>query len=89
MSSPTLADPKLELIHQIDTLRGYAKTLVMQGEILGPDEAADHKARMQDFLAVGEAYGLTQREMVGLVLGQVSHNKPECGCHSCNARKQM
>ena len=88
MSSPTLADPKIELIHQIDTLRIYAKRMVMQGEILGPDDAADHKARMQDFLAIGEAYGLTQKEMVGLVLGPTSQNKPECGCHSCNARKQ-
>ena len=89
MSSSTLADPKIELIHQIDSLRGYAERVVMEGEILGPDDAADHKASMQEFLATGAAYGLTQKEMVGLVLDQTSQKRPECGCHSCNARKQI
>ena len=89
MSNSMLADPKMELIHQIDTLRGYAKTLVMQGDTLGPAEAADHEACMRDFLAIGEGYGLTQKELVGLVLSQASQKKPECGCHSCNARNQM
>ena len=89
MLRPILADPKIELIHQIDTLRRYAKRMVMKGEILGPDDAVDHKARMRDFLAIGEAYGLTQMEMVCLVLDPASQKRPECGCHSCNARKQM
>ena len=86
MSSSMLADPKLEWIHQVDTLRGYAQTLVIQGQTLGPDEAADQKARMQDFLSAGEVYGLTQKEMVNIILSQTSQKGPECGCHSCNAR---
>ena len=89
MSSSMLADPKLELIHQVDTLRGYAERIVIQGETLSLDEAADQKAHMQDFFAAGEAYGLTQKEMVGLLLGQSSQKERECGCHSCNARKQV
>jgi len=89
MRSPTLADPKIELNHQIATLRGYAERLVIQGETLRPDEAAEHKAYMQEFMATGEDYGLTQKEMVGLLLDQTPQKKPDCGCHSCNARKQM
>lgn len=89
MSSPTLADPKIELSHQIATLRGYAKRMVMQGETLSLNEATEHKAYMQEFMATGEAYGLSQKEMVGLLLDQTSQKKRDCGCHSCNARKQM
>ena len=89
MSSSMLADRKLELIHQVDTLRGYADRIVIQGETLSFDEAADQKARMQDFLSAGEVYGLTQKEMVKLVLSQTSQKAPECGCHSCNARARM
>ena len=89
MSSQTLTDPKHELIHQIAALRSYGERMVMQGESLSPDEVADHQACMQDFLAIGADYGLTQKEMVGLLLGQSSPKGRECGCHSCNARKQM
>ena len=88
MSSSMLADPKINLAHQIDTIREYAQRMVMQGQTLEPDEAADQMACMRDFLTIGEDYGLTQKEMVGLVLSQASPRSPECGCHSCNARKQ-
>jgi len=87
MSNSILADPKIGLIHQIDTIRDYAIRMVMQGETLEPDEAADQMACMRDFLIIGGDYGLTEKEMVSLVLAQASQNKPECGCHSCNARK--
>ena len=89
MGSSMLADPKIELNHRIDTLRGYAERMVMQGETLSPDEAAEHKAYMQEFMATGGEYGLTQKEMVGLLLDQTSQKVPDCGCHSCKARKQM
>ena len=89
MSNSMLADPKIELTHQIDIIRGYAQRMVMQGEALIPDEAADQRVRMQDFLAIGEAFGLTPKEMVGLVLSQESQKESACGCHSCNARNQM
>lgn len=86
MTSFMLADPKEELIHQIDTLRGYAKTSVMLGEELSADEANDQVARMRDCLDIGEALGLTKKELVVLLLGQHTESKPSCGCHSCSAR---
>ncbi len=89
MSNSMLADPKQELIHQIDAIRDYAKRMVTQGETLEPEEAVVQMACMRDFLTMGGDYGLTQKEMVGLVLGQTSQKRPECGCHSCRARKQM
>lgn len=88
MSSHTLADPKIELIHHVDAIRDYGRRMVLEGETLSSVETADLEARMRNFLAIGENYGLTQKEMVGLVLGQSSSKKAECGCHSCNVRKQ-
>ena len=88
MSSSMLADPKINLIHQIDTIRDYAKRMVTQGETLEPAEAADQMACMREFLTIGGDYGLTEKEMVCLVLSPASQKSPECGCHSCNARKQ-
>ena len=89
MSNSMLADPKMAMTHQIDVIRDYARRMVMQGETLEPDEAADQMACMREFLTIGGNYGLTEKEMVGLVLGQNSQKRPACGCHSCNARKRM
>ncbi len=89
MSSSTITDPKRELIHQIDAIRDYAKRMVLEGETLGVDEAADLDSRMREFMSIGGDYGLTSKEMVGLVLNQSPKEKRECGCYSCNARKQM
>ena len=88
MGSSMIADPKLELIHQIDAIRDYAKRMVLKGETLSIDEAADLESLMRDFMSIGGDYGLTSKEMVGLVLNQSPKVKRECGCHSCNARKQ-
>ncbi len=89
MSSSTIADSKVELTHRIHTIRDYAKRMVIKGETLEPEEVADQMACMRDFLTMGEDFGLTQKEMVGLVLGRSSEKTPDCGCHSCNARKEM
>ncbi len=89
MSSSTIADSKQELTHHIHAIRDYAKRMVIKGETLEPDEAANQMACMRDFLTMGEDFGLTQKEMVALVLGQASGKSPNCGCHSCNARNEM
>ena len=89
MSSSTLADPKAELVHYIDTIRSYAKRMVTEGEVLEAAEAANQMACMGDFLTIGGEYGLTEKEMVGLVLDEASPKKRECGCPSCNSRKQI
>ena len=88
MRSSMLSGPKINLAHHIDTIREYAQRMVIQRQTLEPDEAADQMACMRDFLTIGGDYGLPQKEMVGLVLRQTSQKSPECGCHSCNARKQ-
>lgn len=67
MSSSTLAYPKSDLIHYIDTIRDYAKRTVTEGEVLEADEAANQMACMREFLTIGGEYGLTEKEMVGLV----------------------
>ncbi len=89
MSSSILAYPKPELIHYIDTIRDYAKRMLTEGEVLEADEAANQMAYTRDFLTTGGEYGLTEKEMVDLVLGEASPKKLECSCPSCNARQQI
>ena len=88
MNNLTLAEPKEAMIQQLNRLRAYADRVVVHGDSLAPDEAANHAASMQQFLEAGESHGLTPKEMVDLVLGELSLKKRECGCHSCRSRGQ-
>ena len=79
MSGLILADPKKEFVQQIAPLKRYASRVVLHGESLAPSEDADRATHMQQFLAIGEIFHLTQREMVGLLLSGLFHQKGERG----------
>ena len=86
MQGIDIANPKEVVVQQLTTLRGYANRVVLHGETLTDSESADQTAAMEQFLAVGESYGLTPKEMVGQVLGDLSLKNRDCGCHSCRSR---
>ena len=95
MNNLTLAEPKEAMVQRLNRLRAYADRVVIHGDSLAPDEAANHAdeaanhaASMQQFLDAGESYGLTPKEMVDLVLGELFLKKRDCGCHSCRSREQ-
>ena len=85
---PTNVDHKNDLVEQIAALRIYASKVLLHGETLAPYEEAKQAALMQRFLATGESFQLTRKEMVELLLAVPSGNKRECGCHSCKSREQ-
>ena len=82
MSGLILADPKKEFVQQIAPLKQYASRVVLHGESLAPSEEGDRATRMQQFLAIGGIFHLTQREMVGLLLSRLFHQKYERGFRS-------
>ena len=82
MNGPILADPKKAFIQQFGPLKRYAGRVVLHGESLAPSEEADRATRMQQFLAVGEIFHLTQREMVDLLLNGLFHRRCERRSHS-------
>ena len=89
MKDATLSEIKETMVRQLAVLRTYASRVVLHGESLAPDEEADQAACMSQFLATGEAFQLTHREMVDLVLNGLFHKKRECGCHSCRTRERV
>ena len=82
MSGLILADPKKEFVQQIAHLKRYASRVVLLGESLAPGEEAHFLTCMQQFLMKGEIFNLTQREMVGLLLNGLFHQKYERGFRS-------
>ena len=83
MTTQTCIDPRIALAEHLETLRGYATRVVLHGETLTPGEEDDRARRMDEFLAIGEAFRLTEKEIVGLLYGQLFVPKRGCGCHSC------
>ena len=86
MSNPTLVDPKEAMVRQISALRGYASKAILHGNSLAPDEEADQSDHMREFMATGESFSLTEKEMVDLIYSGLFQNRRECGCHSCRTR---
>ena len=86
MNGLTLENPKEVMVQQLATLRGYASRVILRDESLPDEETAAQESAMQLFLAAGESYGLTPKEIVGQVLGDLSLKTRDCGCHSCRSR---
>ena len=81
-------DEKEHMVQQIAALRRYARKVLLHGETLAPYEEAKQAALMRRFLATGESFQLTRKEIVELVLAGPSGKSRRCGCHSCNSREQ-
>ena len=91
MKTLTLTEPSIakEIIaQQLTTLREYASKIVLNDGHLTLGEAADQVARMRQFLAAGQSFDLTHKEMVRLLLEELFQKKPECGCHSCKTKNK-
>ena len=81
------ATPK-ELVSQHQaTLRTYLGRALVQGDTLTPGELDDLQQRMSEFRAIGNSFGLTEREIVSLLFRGLLVEKQGCGCHRCRARQ--
>ena len=86
MTSPSLVDPKEVMARQLSILRGYASKAILHGNGLAPEEEADRSDHLREFMATGESFSITQKEMVDLIYSGLFRNRRECGCHSCRTR---
>jgi len=71
MTSLISADPRELMAQHPLALREYARRVVVHGESLAPHEEGDKARRMAEFLALGRAFKLTDREIVSLVYRRV------------------
>ena len=65
MLGPMIRDSNQLISEHQTVLREYAKRAILGGESLPYDDQKDKRARMGEFLAIGNAFGLTCRDMVG------------------------
>ncbi len=86
MSTLTLVSPKEIMMQDLDSLRRYVTSIfVRQSGLTGIDEREKERL-MGEFLAVGGALDLTERDLVMLLYRGIFHGGKSCGCHSCRNR---
>ena len=71
MKSAVSAHPKEQMAELLATLRGYAKRVLVQGDLLALSESQDKSVRMNQFLQMGADYKCTEKELVGLIYERV------------------
>jgi hypothetical protein len=69
MVSLVAADKKEWLTRDCADLRNYAERVVVDEEELTPYEAEDQARLMKEFMALGDSFKLTPRDMVRLIYG--------------------
>lgn len=82
----TSLDPKELMSEHVATLRGYANRVLAQDGSLAPGEQADRVRRMEEYLAIGSSFKLTEREMVSNLYRGILSRKSGCGCPTCRTR---
>ena len=87
MTTKTLIDPKDLMDEHLEALKGYAARVFGRGEALNAREEDDRAARVQEFLAIGTSYELTEKELVRLLYRSLFGTKRGCGCAGCKARR--
>jgi hypothetical protein len=86
MNATVLANPTQAMAEHQRRLKTYANRVIVRGESLRPEEEIDRDSRLREFLALGESFGCTQKELVRLLYAGVLHGKRGCDCHSCRLR---
>ncbi len=85
MTSIGLRDHKAAIADHLEVLGEYAARVVRWGGKLDATEQADRSRRLEELFAVGRSFGLTEREMVVQVFGDVTGMPRElrCECPTC------
>ena len=87
MTSLMATSPRELITLHREALVKYGTMALIKGEQLSALELEDHRKRMEEFLGLGSAFGLTEREMVAWMYRGVFAERKCCGCHSCRARE--
>lgn len=80
-------DPRDTVAQHLEALHGYARKSLNHGEKLTEAEQADKAARMEELMAVGTSFKLTQSEMTNLIFRGMLRDRQRCGCPACSARE--
>ena len=87
MARATSEDPRETVAQHLEALHGYARKSLVHGERLTEGEQADKAVRLEELMAVGTSFKLTQSEMTNLIFRGMLRDRLRCGCPSCSARE--
>ena len=80
-------DLKVTFTEYLESLRVYAKRVILRGDSLTRAEELDKKTRMDLLLAIGRSFKLTKKEMVAMMLEGNRQGPLSCNCTTCRARR--
>ena len=89
MTSLALTDTKGLMAQHVASVKEYARRVVLQGESLALYEEDDRAYRMQEFVAAGSSFRLTEKEMVLLIYRGLFEVKRGCDCPTCRSRESV
>ena len=87
MARATSKDPRDIVAQHLEALQGYARRSLIHREKLTEAEHADKASRMEELMAVGTSFKLTQSEMTNLIFRGMLRDQKRCGCPTCSARE--
>ncbi len=87
MSTSPVTDPKIVLNTDLCILQRYANRMIVQEEMLLPEEDEDRGQRLEEYMAITRSFGLTDAEAVSNILKVLFVRHRRCDCPSCRARR--
>ncbi len=88
MSQSPVADPNELMAQHLAELKTYARRVLLHDEVLTQHEEDDRQKRLREVLAMGNALGLTEREVALRLYQEVFESRPRarCWCLGCRGR---
>ncbi len=87
MSTSPVTDPKIVLNKDLIILQRYGMRLIVQEEVLLPEEDEDRGQRLGEYMAITRSVGLTDAEAVSNILKVLFVKDRRCDCPSCRTRR--
>ena len=85
MASLAVRDPNQLMAQHQEALRKYTRRALKNGETLAYYEREDKALRLREFLAIGNTFGLSNKEMVVHLYRGLFDFKQGCDCPGCQA----
>ena len=77
------------MAEHLEVLREYCKQVLIREDSIVAEKEKDKARRMQEFLAMGRSFSVTDKELVVSVFRGLLAGRRECGCAGCRAGQRV
>lgn len=88
MTNLALVNSKVVFHRHLETLRGYARDVLLNGAPLSPRVEEERLERLGEIWAMGFSFNLTEKELVALIYKDLFVVKRGCDCPSCREARE-